>query len=81
MLLSLTDEDWHQCETGDKLETCIEAMESNRKKVHDVDNEAPIKTICGEVVVAQSAPTTWSYRGLTPYSHRPLRIVKLSVKC
>lgn len=81
MLLRLTDEDWHQCETGDNLETCIKTMESNKKKVHKVDNRAPIKTLCGEVIVVQAAPTAWSYRDLTPETHTPLHVVKLSVKC
>lgn len=81
LLGGLTDEDWHTCELGETLPQCVESLDGASKKVPAVENDAPIETLCGEVLVAQSAPTPWSYRDLTEDTHSPENIVKLSVQC
>ncbi|WP_448072690.1 SdpA family antimicrobial peptide system protein [Georgenia yuyongxinii] len=81
LLRPLSDEDWQSCEAGDVLETCIGRLENSAIDPPVVTNSSPVKTLCGEVIFAQSDPVPWSYRDLYDVQHLPQHVTKLDIEC
>jgi hypothetical protein len=46
-----------------------------------VQNSSPLRTVCGDIVLADEVPVPWSYRKLVAYDRRVLQTVHLQIRC
>ncbi|WP_237233343.1 SdpA family antimicrobial peptide system protein [Rothia nasisuis] len=81
LLKDIADEDWYSCNSGESIYECFDAMKANNYEAYNLENNSPIKTLCGDVLVSNALPTPWSYRDLVNDTYIPKNIVSLNIQC
>lgn len=75
---SVQDNDWVSC---DKVEGDCVVYANSKKSATTVNNYFPSRTICGNIVIAETVPVPWSYRDSYNGWRKENRVVHLDVKC
>lgn len=70
--------EWVDCDTIP--EDCILHAGAELEPV-SVENAFPAKTLCGEMVIAETVPVTWAYRGSYEGWRIERRAISLDVRC
>ncbi|MGV0111795.1 SdpA family antimicrobial peptide system protein [Arthrobacter sp. CP30] len=79
-LLSFSDAEWLECADLVATDDClVEAFES--LPVTPVANSSPDPTICGEVLLVETAPVPWTYRAEYTGWRIDERVSHLEVTC
>lgn len=73
-------DDWQECATGADLATCVSTIEVASASIQ-VENEAPVRTLCGDVLFVQADPVPWSYRDFYDARHLPRYIAPVEIAC
>ena len=56
---SIPERLWVECDPG---QDCLEGVPETKPKMR-VDNTSPVPTLCGHIVLVETEPVPWSYRG------------------
>jgi antimicrobial peptide system SdpA family protein len=70
---------WVACPTTKTESDCITA--AFRRHAASVQNSSPVRTVCGDIVLADEVPVPWSYRKLVAYDRKVLQTVHLQIRC
>lgn len=73
-------EEWVDCELDMSMEECAVRFKGS-ETTRIVLNETTVKTICGEVIIAEVRTPSWAYRDLYETSDQPLRATQVISKC
>jgi antimicrobial peptide system SdpA family protein len=57
------------------------ALDGSRLTSSTVDNDSPVPTLCGDLVLTVETPVPWGYRRLVPYTRRASSVAHLRAVC
>jgi antimicrobial peptide system SdpA family protein len=81
LLTEVSEDQWHECGRGMSLAECAAEAEAGAPAPLQVANNAPIQTLCGDILMTQSEPVPWSYRNLYETTHITKYVSYLEVDC
>lgn len=71
--------EWTTCDVGEEPSSC--AADSVIRSAQPIDNEFPGPTVCGEVVVVETAPVRWTFRHDYEQARTALQATRIEVRC